>query len=227
MKIKEKEKAVQMRRAGCLIPEIASSLSVSKSTVSEWLRNVQLTDTEEGILASNRYASSLARLKIGTKTQVASRKALRLKYQQEGAEYATKREFEHIVGCMLYWGEGTKSQNLAVFTNSDPVAVLTFKNFVDRYFPGRQYQVRVNCYLNNGLTETEIQQYWLSLLGLSNSSSRKGVFKSTNDEGTFRKNRHRHGICSLYVSGGVSVVQHIYGAIQEYLGINKPEWLGD
>jgi hypothetical protein len=40
-----------------------------------------------------------------------------------------------------------------------------------------------------------------------------------------RKGRLPYGTCRLVVCD-TSVVQSIYGAIQEYAGFDRPEWLG-
>ncbi len=40
-----------------------------------------------------------------------------------------------------------------------------------------------------------------------------------------RTNKLPYGTCRLSVHS-TAIVQHIYGAIQEYAGFDRPEWLG-
>jgi hypothetical protein len=39
------------------------------------------------------------------------------------------------------------------------------------------------------------------------------------------RNKLPYGVCTVYVHS-TRVVQHIYGAIQEYGGFDEPAWLG-
>lgn len=39
-----------------------------------------------------------------------------------------------------------------------------------------------------------------------------------------RRNKLPYGTCKVVVSR-TAIVQHIYGAIQEYAGFDRPEWL--
>ena len=35
-----------------------------------------------------------------------------------------------------------------------------------------------------------------------------------------------YGVCTLRAKKSTPIVQHIYGAIQEYAGFEQPKWLG-
>jgi hypothetical protein len=83
----------------------------------------------------------------------------------------------------------------------------------------------LNVYTNNGLTIEEIERYWLDLLGLPTSSSRKHMLNHLPTSSSGRaKNKLPYGVCSLVVHS-TWMVQHIYGAIQEYAGFEEPAWL--
>jgi len=40
-----------------------------------------------------------------------------------------------------------------------------------------------------------------------------------------RRNKLPYGVCSIRVRRSTRIVQHIYGAIQEYAGFDEPRWL--
>lgn len=82
----------------------------------------------------------------------------------------------------------------------------------------------VHCYLGNGLTLDEIHDYWLNLLRLSGSQVRKGAVNVQPVSSQQKGRKLIYGVCHLSVTS-TRYVQHIYGAIQEYTCINKPEWL--
>jgi hypothetical protein len=83
----------------------------------------------------------------------------------------------------------------------------------------------VNCFLGNGLSLAEVETWWLARLGLPGTCLRKAVVNRPSSA-----SRGRRGHVLPYGTGRVSVhstdvIQSIYGAIQEYAGIDRPEWL--
>jgi len=128
---------------------------------------------------------------------------------------------------MLYWAEGAKHRNVAVLTNSDADLLASFLGFLRRHFDVQDAKIAfsVNCFLRNGLTLAEIESWWLARLGLPASCLRKASVNRASSASQ-RKRGHilpygtgRLSVCSTFI------VQSIYGAIQEYAGIDRPEWL--
>jgi len=71
----------------------------------------------------------------------------------------------------------------------------------------------------------EIERFWLSTLRLPSSCLRKSTVNTYSKYSQKkRKNMLPYGTCRVVVHR-TSVVQHIYGAIQEYGGFDRPEWL--
>jgi hypothetical protein len=129
---------------------------------------------------------------------------------------------------MLYWAEGEKDRNTAGFVNSDQAMVAFFLRFVSECFgvgPDR-LALRLNVYLGNGLTLREVEDHWLGVLGLDRGCLRAPVVNHlpTSSSGA-RKAKLLHGVCTLRVRRSTSIVQHIYGAIQEYGQFEAPAWV--
>jgi hypothetical protein len=128
---------------------------------------------------------------------------------------------------MLYWAEGAKQRNTIDFTNSDPQMVLLFRRFLTDAMAIERDEIllAINVYTNNGLTIEEIERYWLELLGLPATSARKHMTSHmpTSSSGRAR-NKLPYGVCTLRVHS-TWMLQHIYGAIQEYAGFDEPAWL--
>jgi hypothetical protein len=128
---------------------------------------------------------------------------------------------------MLYWAEGAKMRNTVKFSNSDPHMVLFFRRFLTDALAIELDEIRIsiNVYTGNGLTIEEIEGYWLGLLGLPRGSVRKHMLNHMPTSSSGRgKNKLPYGVCSLWVNS-TWMVQHIYGAIQEYAGFDEPAWL--
>ena len=73
-----------------------------------------------------------------------------------------------MAGCMLYWAEGSRSRNSVYFTNSDPMMVRVFLDFLVTYFGVRRDAVRIDINLFADLVteERRIERFWLKTLAL-------------------------------------------------------------
>lgn len=129
---------------------------------------------------------------------------------------------------MLYWAEGAKDRNCVVLANSDVHMVRFFKRFAAECFgvADEDFSVRLNVYTGNGLSIEQIESYWLEALELPRSCLRKHMVNHfpTSSSGE-KRNKLPHGVCTLRVLRSTRIVQHIYGAIQEYAGFEQPQWL--
>jgi hypothetical protein len=91
--------------------------------------------------------------------------------------------------------------------------------------PRERVTLRLNVYLGNGLPLTAIENAWLDALSLPRSCLRGHTINHfpTSSSGK-KKNRLPYGVCQLRLHS-TPVLQHIYGAIQEYAGFDEPRWL--
>ena len=128
---------------------------------------------------------------------------------------------------MLYWAEGSKRRNAVELVNADADLLQTFLDFLRVCYalPSGAITFSVNCFLGNGLTLDEIQRWWLARLSLPASSLRRAVVnRPSSASKRLKGNVLPYGTARVAVHS-TDVVQSIYGAIQEYSGIDRPEWL--
>jgi hypothetical protein len=207
------------------IGAIAEQLGVSKSSVSLWVRDIELTaDQQAALLARNPAFNGQM---LGMRVRRERCRERRLRAQEHGRGLARQGDPVHRGGCMLYWGEGSKGRNAVQIANADAALLATFLEFlrVSYAVPNEAVTLSVNCYLGNGLTLEEIQRWWLARLSLPATSLRRAVVNRPSSA-----SKRRKGHVLPYGTGRVGVhstfiVQSIYGAIQEYAGIDRPEWL--
>lgn len=129
---------------------------------------------------------------------------------------------------MLYWAEGAKERGRVKFTNSELSMTRTFTAFLRECFaiPPERFALSLNVYLGNGLTIDQIEDYWLEGLDLPRSALRKHMLNHTPTSSSGKKpNKLPCGVCTLRVLKSTAIVQHIFGAIQEYAGFEEPAWL--
>lgn len=127
---------------------------------------------------------------------------------------------------MLFWAEGSKQRNSVAFSNSDVAMHQHFARFLRECYdvPDDRIRLSVNCYLGNGLSLAEIEGWWLNELRLPRVSLRAAVVNRASRATRFRRNRLLYGTARLAVHS-TFITQSIYGAIQEYTGMDRPEWL--
>jgi hypothetical protein len=226
MKAREREEARRLRREeGMAMKAIARELEVSVSSVSLWTRDIELTDDQVATLAAqNHRFGGQAK---GHRRRSENARIKRLRAQMEGRMMARRGDPLHQAGCMLYWAEGSKRRNTVQLVNSDANMLRYFMRFLAECYgvTADQYCLSVNCYVNNGLTLDEIESYWLDALGLPRSSLRKATVNNASRSSKQMKRNLPYGTASLTVHS-TSIVQSIYGAIQEYAGFNEFTWLG-
>jgi DNA-binding transcriptional ArsR family regulator len=221
MKTAERHRARKLRHEqGLSVKELARMLGVSQSTVSLWVRDIELTSAQREQLKKRGNRAATAALSAGA---LARRRAA----QGEGRLTATRGDPIHVAGCMLYWAEGSKHRNAVIFVNSDPAMMAFFALFLRSCFGVPDNRMRINCNLfaDHVGRIHEIEQYWLDLLGLPRTclrGSTVNVYSKYSKKK--RRNKLPYGTCRIAVHD-TQLVQHIYGAIQEYAGFEREEWL--
>lgn len=224
MKTQERRLARELRRReGSSIKEIARRLGVSQSSVSIWVRDVELTPQQ---LETLRQRVSDGR-RSGRAIVAARRRHERCEFQESGRSLARRAEPLHVAGCMLFWAEGSRSRNTVRFTNSDPQMVRLFVRFLQTYVEVRDEDLRVTCNLfaDHLTRQQDIERFWLDTLGLPLSCLCRSTLNTYSKHSKKkRQNRLPYGTCRIAVSR-TSVVQSLYGSIQEYAGFERPEWL--
>jgi AcrR family transcriptional regulator len=205
---------------GMPMKQIAARLGVSVGSVHLWTKDIEIS-LEQAERNQHRGRAKAA------KTWKAKNRARRLAFQEEGRKRARLGDPLHQAGCFLYWAEGSKERNVVGFANSDVHMVRFFVRFLRESLEVRADQIKVNLnvYTGNGLSIEEIEEYWLDALDLDRSCLRAHMVNHfpTSSSGK-KRNRLPYGVCFVKVHS-TRLVQHIYGAIQEYGGFEEPRWL--
>lgn len=223
MKYEKREEARRLRgEKGLSLKEISEVLSVSKSSVSLWVRDIKLTDEQISKLSEKCLSYKGDHSKFAN-----DHRNKRIKYREEGAKKIENIDL-FLCGCLLYWAEGSKKRNMVAFSNTDVNMLKLFVRFLLECFDGisaNDIKVGISCYLSNNIKQEEIEKYWLSELGLPKESLYKTsiVTKHPMSKG-YKKNKHLYGVCQLQLHR-TDVVQEIYGGILKVSKDKSDKWL--
>ena len=222
----EKEKARNLRKVnGFSIKDISKKLGIAKSTISLWVRDIELSE-EQIFKLREKSKSNFFLTGLKNPNYIFFRERRKL-YQESGKNLILNCDKNFIAGLMLFWGEGSKSKNMVTLSNGDPELLKFFVNFLKKYFNVKNEDItfRFQWYSGNGISQEKVEDFWLKKLKIEKFCMRKCYI----DYRPIKNMGKKIGKC-LYGIGCVRVcnteiVHKIYGAIQEFVGFERPEWL--
>lgn len=183
-----------LRKMGLCYREISAVIPVTKGTLSNWCRDIPVSDDRRRELLGKRGG----RAKLGaTLRQRALDKAAAIRVAGREEAIVLVNDPFWVAGVALYWAEGAKRQNEVQFSNSDPALMALFISWVEEYLDVDRSELTIKLHLHSGQDETERKQYWSEQTGIPLANFRKTYIKA---EGTgHRKNVLYNGTASIRV----------------------------
>ena len=169
------------------MPDIATALGVSRTSVSLWTRDIEVVTgprrhpvrTGPNRLQRRKSAEIQAMGRAGT----------------ERIGCLSEREFL-VAGVALYAGEGCKHDGCVKFTNSDPRMVAFFVRWLLTFFEIDADRLRVHLYLHEGLDLEGAIDHWVTVTGIPAAQFIK-PYRAVPDP-SIRKAKHEMGCASVY-----------------------------
>jgi transposase-like protein len=165
MKTAERNEARRLRQErGLSVKELARFLGVSKSSVSRWVRDIELTQAQSERLRQRMGHATAPGSSANAKKGLARRREA----QAAGTKLARRGDLLHACGCMLFWAEGSRSRNTIEFVNSDPAMLSFFVRFLRTCLevPDTRIRIKCNLFVDHLERQHEVEQFWLDLLEL-------------------------------------------------------------
>lgn len=198
MKLKEKLKAICLRKLGKSYSEIRKQLKVSKGTLSLWLRNVKLTSEQEKRLYVELRQKNAYRLaKMNQKKRIETTKQIIEKAKREAPLRSKDPLF--LAGLMLYWAEGDKSERREVvkFSNSDPEMIKLIMKWFRKTCEVPKEKFRIGVHIHELFCRKDVEKYWAEITNVPSSQFHKTQIKPTSLG--YRKNRLYNGTCAVRI----------------------------
>ena len=180
-----------LRRLGLSYGEVMDLISVKKSTLANWCRDVKLTEEQ--------YAAIKAR---GAQEPGVPRDTQRKRHREiDMIQTQASLEAIHLqadpfwsAGVALYWGEGSKTSRRLEMAHSEPDALRLFMGWARRFHdPGANFAASLNLHFDN--EEPAARRFWSTELGIALEDFTKTFIKP---DGTgHRKNHLATGVCRV------------------------------
>lgn len=184
-KVAERERARQLRAQGWTMPDIAAELGVSRGSVSNWTRDIEV---RIGRRVLRRGPNALQRAKA------AEIEAMLAEGRERIGELSERDLL--VAGTALYAGEGFKRDGLVGLANTDPAIVALFVRWLRGAVGIDEHRLRVSVYLHRGLDLDQAQRFWAELTGIPLTQFRKPTRPSPQQG--FRKSKHPMGCVRVW-----------------------------
>ncbi|MGH9247044.1 MAG: helix-turn-helix domain-containing protein [Acidimicrobiales bacterium] len=164
----EHERARELRAAGWTYNEICAELGVSKSSVSLWVRDIEVDEEVWGrrARANKRFGAHKRKNRLEMKRHAEIERLHAEARDQLGQ--LSEREFL-VAGVALYAGEGANGDGAVKFANRDPRMILMFLSWLRTFFDVDESRLRIRLYLHQGLDLAAAIAFWSDLTGIPTS----------------------------------------------------------
>ncbi|MBU2539992.1 hypothetical protein KJ786_02425 [Patescibacteria group bacterium] len=177
-KTKEREKAIKLRKQGLSYREILAIIPVSKSSLSLWLRSVNLTKRQKQRLTDKKLAAAKKGGEIIREKRILSTKRIKERAEKQIKKISNRELW--LIGIMLYWAEGNKQKEHKVsesvrLGNSNPRIIEIFLIWLFEVIKISQNDISFRICLHETAKNRlpEIEKYWSKITGFPIEDFRK------------------------------------------------------
>ena len=166
-----KTEGIQLRKEGASLKDIRSSLDIPLSTLSGWLRNIEIAPEYVEKLKA-RHAAAL--ITARSKAAEAHKRAKELRVQnlkdkvdeEYGELDVSSRSTLEIALAMLYLGEGSKGKHGLSLGNSSPMIIQFYINSLNRLYGISPSSLGAELHLRADQNEIELKEFWSKVTGI-------------------------------------------------------------
>ena len=216
-KTKEKEEALTLRRNGMSYSEILKRISVARSTLSLWLRDVGLSQRQKQCLTEKKL-KGMAR----GWANIRNRRIRKSEYIKEVA----RAEAEQLIidplwltGVVLYWAEGGKERKWRTgekvsFSNMEWRMHAIFLSWIFKYGGKGMNDLVFEIYIHESADIRLARKYWSRLLKIKPIELRIYLKRKNNNPHRHNINNEYHGLLRICVRRSVDLNRKIAGWIE-------------
>jgi len=213
----EKQQAITLRKKGLSYREILQRVSVAKSTLSLWLRDVGLAKPQRQRLTLKKISA----MRRGWET-IHAQKLKRIALIKDEAfrevGMISKRD-RWILGTALYWAEGAKEKNgtatLLKFSNSDVAMVTIFRNWLTEFLHIPKDKLKYDLYIHESADWQRSKKWWAGHMNIPSVLIR--VYFKRHSPKTHRHNtgKEYHGLLRIEVARSTALTRKVMAWVEK------------
>lgn len=222
MRTKYRNQAIRFRKSGMSYSEILLRVPVAKSTLSLWLRSVDLSRMQKQRLTEKKLASIRRGSEIWSQMRIKRTKIIMDQAISDVEKIKINSVQLWLIGVALYWAEGAKEKLYkpgqgVSFSNSDPKMVKVFLKWLKESLRISKKNIKLDIYIHDTHKGRykEVRKYWSEVTGFSIPESGKIYYKK-HKLSTKRKNigTSYYGLLRIRVSRSTDLNRKITGWIE-------------
>ena len=162
MGVQMSKRAIELRKLGYSYTDIIKELKVSRASVSNWVKNIRLTENEKINLDKN-LKNKIKRGRMNSSIAVRSKKIFKEKIAYDNAlkeyEKFSKEPF-FMLGLGLYLAHGLKRGNSLQFTNQNPFILRIILQWMKKYLNLSKNTIKYRLFINISHRNGNYEDIW-------------------------------------------------------------------
>jgi len=191
-----KDEAIKLRKEGNSYSLISSKISVAKSTLSDWLKDVPFIPNELVIHNRIENINNIIRIKRADKA-ASYMNALEYGKKQVGA--LTQRDI-FMLGLGIYLGEGSKTSDQVRIVNSDPRIIKLAMTWFKKSFGLNDHNFRLRLHIYPDNDDHKAMNFWGNALGIKREYIQRSYIDIRTNKKKSREGVLPYGTAHLGVS---------------------------
>lgn len=211
-RLRDREKALSLRKQGMSYSQIKKILKVSKSTLSLWLREHPLS--KQRVRELRDWNEQKIEKYRETMRQKRETRLNQFYKEQKELLFPFSRRELFLAGLFLYWGEGSKSHLAEVsVSNNDPSIIRFFINWLGKSLLVPKERLKIQLHLYNDMDIDKELDFWSRMLNIPLNQFNRPYIKKTSSVRINHKGGFGHGTCNVRI-GGARLAEKVHMAIK-------------
>lgn len=200
-----KQRARNLRRRGYSLGEISLKMSIRKNTLSGWVKDIRLTESQRKRIKEKEIACAAMSRPLALKANRIKiekwKEGIRKKAKDFGKLPFKNKKMAELICGLLYLCEGAKypSTRGLIFGNSEPSVIRCFLNLLRIFFNIKENKLRCRIMYRWDQDIGKLNKYWSNVTGIPLNQ----FFKTKPDMRTKGKTTQKinyKGVCAIQYS---------------------------
>jgi hypothetical protein len=161
MKLEEKLLSRKLRKEGYSLNEIRAKTGFTKSSISLWVRDIELTIKQKQRLSlKGLREEDIEKRRLSRLAKENARRMAIVNTAEKDIKNLSKSDL-FVIGTTFYWAEGRKGlRGIVTFSNSDPRAIKLMMRFFREICNVPEKKFRGHIHIYSHLSTRKAETYW-------------------------------------------------------------------